>query len=306
MEPVNIPVLKTQKLTIALLVTAPIFSAQAAIIEFNLSAASSTSISGNPTPVNNTETVTDTPNIESVNAVSYIDDIDNTGIISNSSFARTQGGDNGVFGIQTNGYGSFDSSAEFLQSYNVKNDALTDQFFDFNFSIENGSLNVGCNDNVIESDILIGNDGYGYGGDCNGAASASYDAEIRLNDVVIWNSMAELAFNGTDASLTPEGNQGTEVLGNYSPQSNYYSWNDQSFIIDLGTFSTNEEFTLDYKVTLTGAGTNAYSYAQFGDPTGFGLNGSPFTSSNTASVPEPSSLGIIAVGLGLLGFSRKK
>jgi len=288
-KPVNIPVFKRKQLAVAILASVPLFGAQATIIDLNLSATTSAQID-----INSAVTDADGPTPASVNSSAT----DNTGPSSYAN-ANANGNLDGSFNSSTSGFGTYNSSATFLQSYSVENDPF-DQVFDFTFTIENGSLDVGCHDGYGEGDFNLALFDEEGPSNCMGTANASYDAEIRLDGVSIWNSMAELAFDGTNTSITTSG----EMLGMYTPASTYYSWSPQSFTLDLGSFAGGDTFTLDYEITLSTSGTNGNSYAQFGDPNGFGQSGSPFTA--TTSVPEPASLGIIAAGLGLLGFNRRR
>lgn len=289
----KIPAFQKKQLAIAILLAAPAFSAQAALIDLNLSASSSASADGNTAVVNS-----DGPS----NSYAYAYSSDSAGSDGygyggdgygyggdgySYTQSRAEGGSYGAFGANAYGSGNYVSSSTFLQSYAVTNDALSNQFFDFTFSIENGSMYASCAD--------------GYGS-CSSVIDASYDAEIRLNGTAIWASAAEIIFDGTDAIL----NTSDVLLGTYSAGSDYYSWADQSFTIDLGTFAANEEFILEYEINLKVSGTDGYSTVQFGDPNGFGQSGTPFTSTDVTSVPEPGSLGIIAAGLGLLALRRRK
>ncbi|MFT4713179.1 MAG: hypothetical protein ACJAVI_002663 [Candidatus Azotimanducaceae bacterium] len=276
-EVVSIPFFKINQLAIAILVVAPVFGAQAALISLDLSA-SALAATGEDPAIN----LVDGPSSVSVDA--YADVF--------TALGHASGDSDGIFNSSANGSGSFESSATFLQSYTVTNDPF-EQLFDFTFSIENGSLRVGCDDSY-------GGDGDGdSAATCVGTSAASYNAKIRLNGVSIWDSFAKLDFNGTNTDEDFEG----AMLGSYFGGSDYFFGSEESYTLDLGSFSGGQMFNLEYEVTVTASGIGAAGLALFGDPNGFGQGGSPF---NTAILPEPGSLGLIAAGLGLLGLSRRR
>jgi hypothetical protein len=273
---VSIPFFKINQLAIAILVAAPVFGAQAALISLDLSASAFAAAD------EDTATIFDGPSSLSVNA--YADAF--------TALGHASGDSDGSFNSSANGSGSFESSATFLQSYTVTNDPF-EQLFDFTFSIENSSLRVGC-------DNSYGGDGDGdSAATCEGTSAASYNAKIWLNGVSIFDSFAKLDFNGIETEADFEG----EMLGDYFGGSDYYFGGGESYTLDLGSFSGGQMFNLEYEVTVTASGMDAAGLAQFSDPNGFGQGGSPF---NTAILPEPGSLGLIATGLALLGLSRRR
>lgn len=311
----NIPVFKKKKIAIAILVTAPLFDAQAALIDLKLSAEASASIEDiSPIVATFGPVEEDVFAYAEANGIYSYENakIDDEGYGDNGegtftdslspgssswSSAYIRGDMNGGFGGNVYGAGDkYASSATFLQSYSVTNDESTDQDFDFTFKIENGGISSQCG--PFSEEI-----------DCQNSSS-SYQAEILLNGSQIFYSAAALTFSDLDNLFTFNDTSAPgNTLGIYSSGASFYQWDTQSFNIDLGTFISNETFTLDYRVTLNTSGMNAYSSAQFGDPNGFGQSSSSFTNTAatpTTSVPEPGSLGIIAAGLGLLGLNRRR
>lgn len=207
---------------------------------------------------------------------------------ASGAYAGANGDLDGTFYMSADGYGVFDAGAGFLQSYTVTNDDGFDQFFDFTFNIENGSIDSSC-----------GDDGYGYGdGYGTGAAcgdgdegAADYSAEIRLNGATIWESSASLVTSDGGSVFSSSG----VALGTYFADDSFYYWSEQTFTIDLGLIAAGESFDLDYEVRVGANGSNGGGRAQFGDPSGFGATGSPFGS--TPTVPEPGTLALLAPAL---------
>ncbi len=289
--------------------------AQATVIDLTLDAASTSSTT------NTSDTAT--PNIQP----SFVSASSNT--FENSSFASgsASGNDEGRFRLNGSISGIAATSSSFVQSYDVTN-GDTDQFFDFSFNILNGSLSVGCNSGF--------DDGYGDGygefndgiefvridevdqpsGNCAPAlmSQAFYDASITLNGTTIWDSFAALSFNQDTASIEQSGSQ---TLGTYNANSDFYSWAEQDFTISLGDeIAANESFSLVYTVTLGASGVNQmgqgieqgnflFASSQFGDPNSFNTS-SVNTFRNPVNVSTPGTIAILGLGLvGIAGLRKR-
>ena len=254
---------------------------------------------------------------------------------TSSSDARARADNLGWFYSTSSGYfgayysydglaqqGGFDTSSVVKQRYQVQNSGV-DQFFDFSFSLLNGSIDVNCGDGYGY--------GYGYGFEpaaevfaseepvdeiieevvepplyaCSGQDQviSGYTAEILFNGNVIWESAAELFINANGIAFTSSG-----VSLNSYDGSNYYWWDAKDFTLDLGLVSANTSFTLDYivKTYTQGSGDNYFNgYAQFGDPNGFGTQSITQFTSTTTEVNAPAMFGLL--GLSLAGiFVRRR
>lgn len=310
---------KTRIAAVLALSISVIVPVHASTISLSLSAESTSTV----------DSITDTaiPSVSSTSVLASSSQVSLSGFASGFS-----AGDNtGNFDLNGNVSGLGLTTSTFVQSYNVVN-GNQDQFFDFTFSILNGSLDVGCSAEIEEE--------YGYGGDfalidvnpgtnflptdgiiavdkgpssCspNNVANAFYDASIMLNGTTIWDSFASLSLDNGSASIVQTGSQ---ALATYTPGSTGLSWGEQTFTIGLDDFAANASFDLVYSVSLGASGSNTdlndamrgvglYAYSQFGDPNSLG--GTPVTSfSNPVNVSAPATMGLL--GLGLIGLGWRK
>ena len=231
-----------KKTPLALLVMIPALGAQAANINLELTASTYAGTE------DGTDSQTSGPSTEYISATA--ENYENS--TASETFAR--GDIDGSFYTITDLTGYGESKASFLQSYEITNDESAEKFFDFSFAVDNGTLEIYCEE---EDD-----DGYGSDGDeiCSGEGSSAYTAGIRLNDVTIWSSHAALTLDGFESTLATSG----AVLGNYGTGNNYYSWPESKLTIDLGTFAAGEVFTVEYEVSLIGrTGDGLSSYSKF-------------------------------------------
>ncbi|EWH08574.1 hypothetical protein DS2_16549 [Catenovulum agarivorans DS-2] len=280
-------------------------------------------------------------------------DTDNTSVYASSYLysgndwadANASANDQGWIYSNAYGYGAdFDAMSTVTQSVTVTNDTGLDQFIDFTFTINFGSLSV----YGFEYEPAFETGEY---------ITASYMADIRLNDTSIWDSSAALTYDENGYSFTQSG----ASLANYDASNpEYYGWGEQTDTIGLGLIGAGESFTLDYIVKTHSFGQpgliddcdNGYgdygeygdggeflvfntfvddfddgygdygeygdgygclysaldAYAQFGDPFDFGATPAFTDASFTQStpVPEPSSFAIIGAGLAGLAFMRRR
>lgn len=291
---------KALTVSIACILSAPVYQANAALIDLNITGSAS-SVAGSAT-----DSAVDA-SATNMNASSSA--YDN----NNYSAANSKGDASGWFYSTSSGNQNFMTESIVTQTYNVTNDSNTDQFFDFSFEVMNGSIDASCGDSGYGygDDTGYGNDtGYGSGG-CTGNnfSKAGYLAEILLNGSSLWNSQAEVKVDSTGQDLTSSG----AVFDNTYSSGNGLYWGSSLFNIDLGLIAANDTFTLEYNVKTWVEGSilessNEYNnaYAQFGDPNGFGSSGNPnVIGSQVTSVSEPGSLALIGLGLFGLGFVRK-
>lgn len=287
---------KTLSITIACLLGSAAMQANSALIELEISGETEANITGesdangdsNPTSVN--------INSNASNDMDYAN-------------ANARGDDTGWFYSTANAYNNASAQSAVTQSYTVTNDSSDAQFFDFSFEVNQGSISANCSD--FEGYGEGYGDGYGDGyGSCDGTdyALASYQAEIFLNGAIIWGSSAEVIDNANGALSS---SKGTPLNYNTQFSENFLSWDVTNFTIELGAFSANESFELEYIVSTTAESFNddmfgsTNAYAQFGDPNGFGQGNVSFTT-RSASVPVPATLGLFGLGLAGLSLARRR
>ncbi len=165
------------------------------------------------------------------------------------------------------------------------------QQYDLGFHIDQGSLSIDTN----AADTF----------------NSSYSLDILLNGSSIWGSSAALSSSG----LTETGTSlnGTLSSGYYD----YYDWDEFFGNLDLGVVAAGESFTLEYVMNLGASGTCTFdgcegsSYAQIGDPFNLSTNPlhNPTLSMSPISVPEPSTLALLGLGLAgvvVAGKRRRK
>jgi hypothetical protein len=197
-----------------------------------------------------------------------------------------------------------ETNSGITQTYMFQNQG-DDAFFDFNFVVENGSLNVNCDDGY----------GDGYGNNsfvdaidivCDGPATgtASYVADISVNSASVWNSSAALDLAADVYTLNTSG-----VLLNDSMFDNepVYFWSERMFTIDLGLVMANEIVEIVYSVSTQAlASQDANAYAQFNDP--FSINRTPITITPApTNVSAPSAFLLLGLSLfGLAGYRAKR
>ena len=299
------------KLAVAILLATQSFNAHSYIISLDLTADTSARVD------------TNAPTTDSDAAINA--DVQSSSQQGNA-FANASATTDGWFYTTASGAdGSYESTSQVSQTYSVTNGNI-DQFFDFEFEVMNGSINATCGSGYGDSgdygdygsdngygDAPV-NDSFGFFGSSsdpcldNDFAQASYSAEILFNGTSIWASSAGLTSNENGISSS----YADVELGDINTlDSGFYSWSRQSFILDLGEILANEVFTLEYSIEVSTSGLlddpfSGYnnSYAQFGDPNGFGTQSA--NNLAPASVPEPTALSLLAAGLFSLGFMRRR
>ncbi|WP_445428914.1 hypothetical protein [Alishewanella sp. HL-SH05] len=96
------------------------------------------------------------------------------------------------------------SSATILQKYVFQNDG-DDGFFDFNFTVENGGLDIYCQGDGYGEGY---GDGYGVGTnscDATLASTAGYNANITVGLTSLWSSAATLIWDVNGYTLNTSG-----------------------------------------------------------------------------------------------------
>ncbi|MCP5527942.1 MAG: PEP-CTERM sorting domain-containing protein [Verrucomicrobiales bacterium] len=134
------------------------------------------------------------------------------------------------------------------------------------------------------------------------APVVSYEIDIQLNGLSVWNSTATLEGGLLGRSFTDSG-----VALVKSPVGDLVNDNEAGYVfspfsgaLSLGTFAGGQSFTVETKLTasLAGGPYELGGLALIGDPANIGS--SQFSGSISA-VPEPQTYALLG-GLGLLGF----
>lgn len=224
---------------------------------------------------------------------------------STFTYGTAEGDDSGF--MYALAYGQGDTYSQYATTEHVvtvQNDESFAQTFSYDFEILRGGLQAYGDDFASHSDI----------------ATAGYNIDILLNGLSIWNSNASLTTTqGFNSNLQGSG----QMLGSYSSNSDFYSWDTYNDTLNLGDVAANSSFNLAYRVTsfVSGNFTDGCvdelcglneSYAQFGDP--FSFNGTPIFANNlinsvaapTTQVVETESLALASLGLLGLAFRRRQ
>lgn len=227
---------------------------------------------------------------------------------SGTAYSYVAGTDSGAYSAKA--YGAslhFDTSAHLTQSLVLTNDLGTSADFSVDFYLHSGLLSAY-------------GDGDGYGG-------ASYELSIKQgSSTILFSSAASISNTG---ALTQSGTQ----LSGASRSGSRYTWNDTVVSANMGTLAAGASTTINYDLVVTAFGMyrarscpmadgpfgttvvlsndtedgECSSKASFGDP--FQVNSllPPVVTVNaTGTVPEPVSLGLIGLGLGVLATHRRK
>ncbi|WP_417655709.1 hypothetical protein [Pseudoalteromonas atlantica] len=196
-------------------------------------------------------------------------------------------------------------------NYQLENDSSLAQQFNLRFSPLFGYLQAYCAD---PEDMF--EDGSGSRLPCAAGdfATASYAAQILLNDELIWSSTARVHSDSIGVDVITEG----EVLGVFDADTYSYRWDTQWFDLSLGVFEPNEQLNLVYsvsvltdgKASLEGA-TNCEpyncpypdntAYAEYGSWENFDYTKNVFQfSTSSISVNEPINVGLLGLSALLL------
>lgn len=215
-------------------------------------------------------------------------------------------------------YGASVASGSATIGYQLENNSSFAQQFTLRFSPLSGYLQAYCADpeNLFS-------EGWGTRLPCIGEdfSVSSYNAQITLNDELIWSSMAEVRSDSKGVDVVTDG----AVLGVFDVEMHSYRWGTQWFELPLGVFEPNEQFNLVYSVdvltdgvaSLQGGATacepfscpyaDNIAFADYGFPQFDEYNDSVFQFSSSAmTVDEPPKLGAILIGLLLLVGRLKK
>ncbi|WP_158769020.1 hypothetical protein [Paraglaciecola sp. L1A13] len=218
-------------------------------------------------------------------------------------FARNQG----VAFLAAWKYQASAATGSAVISYQVENNASSARQFNLRFSPLFGFLTAYCADPDGQFDfdsgssLACGSDDY---------ATSGYNAQIWLNDELIWSSMASLRSDINGVSLKTDG----AVLGNFDAQASTYGWDTQWFDLPLDVFQPSEQFNLRYSVdvlvdgraSLQGAVAcepfdcpypDNVAFVEYGTPEFLEHSDQVFQFSSSAlAVGEPENFGLIILG----------
>lgn len=217
----------------------------------------------------------------------------NSGVGSAYGESSARALDTGWFYLTSLAQSSASSNSMLTQTYSFQNNG-DDGFFDFNFTVENGSLEISC-----AGDGYGG--GYGYGGSCDSTSTstAGYNANIDVSGNSVWNSAATLTLENDQFDLDATG---TMLGGGYTSGDAIYGWSEQTFSIDLGFVAANEIIEIVYSISTESLAMDSIrAYTQFNDPFSVGRRAISITPSSATNVHAPGSL--MLLGLSLLGFA---
>ncbi|TRT54935.1 MAG: PEP-CTERM sorting domain-containing protein [Microcystis aeruginosa Ma_QC_C_20070703_M131] len=267
------------------------------------------------------------PDIDGPATSGYVDvlagDNDPSG---NNVFYHTYGDVTGNFGSRVSGNGNYDITGLFTYKDTFVNPNPFPSPATFTFNIIPGELNAYLSPSYTPA--------------AGQALFARYEIDIRLNGTSIWDSSANLQYNGGTNTFSFADTGTYSLVGtlNTTPTSSTYSFGPVTKTIPLGTFAPGETFLLEYdlKTIATGnlpttctdgsvpvgdftigpdngtgqeQGACGGSTARSGDPfnPNFPGNSGTVTGAVSTTIPEPSNLlSLLVLGGGIGGSSIRR
>ena len=291
---------------------APGLAAQAAPV-ITVGAASTASANG-------VAGTTSNPSVPPDYAGSKSDATGASGSASSYGWART----GGAYAVSSSANGVGQSTAHAQFSYALLNDTGVGQNYSMNFLIYHGSIGaVGNNASLLAGESL----------------SASYGARISVGGNTLFSTAANISRDSNGIHFSKSGTS----LSNDTTADGVYSWNSGIYSLNLGFIAAGDTLSIlaevdDAAASLVGMGATATGGATqagldggfdssivagggcfggacafYGDPALIGANNQPFETSVPASfvpqglnVPEPGSLALAALALGLGATARRR